>query len=233
MSSFPDTSYTIVQQLRSDDADVRSRALDAVYRVYRAPVVSALRAKWPQLDNDAEDLAQEFFLQVLTKEWLSRYDRDKARFRTFLRSCLMAFAHDAHDYATRKKRGGDVHVVQLKEADGVPDDTDIHHAFEREWVRSVFNTAVERFRAHCNADQRDLYFRVFQAIDLSSDENTQKPTYAQVAAQLDIPVTQVSNFLHWSRKQFRAVVVDTLRDITASEEEFREEARALLGSSWT
>jgi hypothetical protein len=42
-------------------------------------------------------------------------------------------------------------------------------------------------------------------------------------------VTQVANYLHWARGHFRGHVLDTLRALTASDEEFRDEARSLLG----
>jgi hypothetical protein len=42
-------------------------------------------------------------------------------------------------------------------------------------------------------------------------------------------VSQVTNYLHWARTRFRGHLVATLRALTASEAEFREEARALLG----
>jgi hypothetical protein len=45
----------------------------------------------------------------------------------------------------------------------------------------------------------------------------------------DIPVTQVTNYLAWARRRLRAHVLDVLRAQCGSEDEFREEARALLG----
>jgi hypothetical protein len=46
---------------------------------------------------------------------------------------------------------------------------------------------------------------------------------------MGLPVTQVTNHLYWARREFRAAVLLVLREITASEAEFRAEARALLG----
>jgi hypothetical protein len=39
----------------------------------------------------------------------------------------------------------------------------------------------------------------------------------------------VTNHLHWARRELRKAVLEKLRETTASEEEFRDEARALLG----
>jgi hypothetical protein len=43
-------------------------------------------------------------------------------------------------------------------------------------------------------------------------------------------VTQVTNHLHWGRRELRKLVLEKLREITASEAEFRAEARALFGA---
>ena len=43
-------------------------------------------------------------------------------------------------------------------------------------------------------------------------------------------MTQVTNHLYWARRELRQSVLETLREITASEQEFRSEARALFGA---
>jgi len=39
----------------------------------------------------------------------------------------------------------------------------------------------------------------------------------------------VTNFLAFARREFRRIVLEKLREITANDREFREEARSLLG----
>jgi hypothetical protein len=51
-----------------------------------------------------------------------------------------------------------------------------------------------------------------------------------LATEFGIPATQVTNWLAATRRDFRAIVLETLRDLAGTDEEFREEARALLGS---
>jgi hypothetical protein len=53
------------------------------------------------------------------------------------------------------------------------------------------------------------------------------PSYAEVAADCGLSVSDVTNYLSWSRRAFRVCIVDRLREITANEDELREEARAL------
>lgn len=44
-----------------------------------------------------------------------------------------------------------------------------------------------------------------------------------------MPVTQVTNGLHWARTRLRACVLERLRELTVDDDEFCAEARALLG----
>ena len=53
----------------------------------------------------------------------------------------------------------------------------------------------------------------------------------KVLEEMHIPVTQVTNFLAFARREFRRIVLEKLREITTSDREFREEARSLLGVS--
>jgi hypothetical protein len=44
-----------------------------------------------------------------------------------------------------------------------------------------------------------------------------------------VPETKITNDLAAARRKFREIVLDALREVTATEQEFRAEARALLG----
>lgn len=227
MSLFPETRVSRVVALSSNDPSLRTRAVDLVVAAYRAPVIAVLRKQWSLDLPDAEDLAHDFFAHALEREWLARYDREKGRFRTFLRKCLQDFAVTRHQAARRLKRGGHLTGVPLDDAVQVATAAEVDQLFEQEWVRSVMTMALERLREECLAAGRQVTFDVFVAHDIDGADDP--PRYAGLAQRFGIPVTQVANYLHWARTRFRAQVLETLRSLTASDSEFREEARALLG----
>ena len=227
LPTFPDTRISVVAALSSDDSSARARAVELVVSAYRAPVIAVLRKQWSLDLPDAEDLAHAFLAHALEREWLARYDRSKGRFRTFLRSCLQDFASTAHQAANRLKRGGNMVAVPLDHAESTATESDIDRVFEQEWVRSVMSMSLERLRDECVRAERGMTYDVFVAHDVDGAEDP--PRYADLAARFGIPVTQVANYLHWARGHFRGHVLDTLRALTASDEEFRDEARSLLG----
>ncbi len=106
---------------------------------------------------------------------------------------------------------------------------DVERVFEREWARSLFGGAVEALREECNSAGKDDLFVLFERYDLAEAEG-ERPTYQALADALGIKVTDVTNRLHAVRRSFRRIVLERLAEMTADEAEFRDEARALLGT---
>ena len=230
--SFPATHLSLVRRVRSDDASTRASAQDALAAVYWAPIYAHVRLTHHQDPADAEDLTQGFFVDALRRDLFARYDPERARFRTFVRRCVDSYVVNALQSEQRLKRGGGMSFVPIDVADvetrlTIERDGDPDAVFHREWVRSVLVTAVLRLREQYEASGRDVHLALFERYDMSDDP----PTYAELAVEHGIPATQVTNWLAATRRDFRGIVLETLRDLSGSEEEYREEARALLGAT--
>jgi len=236
--AFPETHRSVVLAVRSPDQQERARAIEAVVAAYWRPVYRHVRARFRVPDEEAEDLAQGFFAIALEKGWLARYEPARGRFRTYLLACLEAFVANQRRAGRRLKRGGGVTLVPLEseDADGqtrelqLADGSDLEAEFQREWSRSLFALAVQALRQRCLGTSREVAFALFERYDLEDHDASERPRYADLAAEFSLPVTQVTNHLHWARRELRKTVLEKLRGITASEEEFRAEARALFGA---
>jgi len=101
--------------------------------------------------------------------------------------------------------------------------------FRDEWVRSMFSLAVEELRALSQERGKEIAYRLFARYDLGDQGHDPEASYKLLAGEFHLPVTQVTNHLAWARREFRRIVLERLREITASDEEFQEEARLLLG----
>ena len=226
---FPPTRWSAVVAARSGEAGERRLGLTRIAETYWKPVYKLLRLRWRKSHDDAAELTQEFFARLVEDDVLAGYDPAKARLRTYLRACLDALVQNDERDRGRLKRGGGREIVSLDyeaaeteiaEAT-VPDDPDAF--FEAEWVRSVFASALARLRA----ELKPHVFAVFDLYDVRGDEP--RPTYAQIAQALSIKVTDVTNHLALARREMRRITLETLREMTVSEDEFRREARTLLG----
>jgi RNA polymerase sigma factor (sigma-70 family) len=233
---FPPTRLSVVARTRSADAETRRLAFATLIEAYWKPVYKYLRLKWRLDPEHAADLTQDFFAGTLEKDVLGRYDADRARFRTYLRLCLDGFVSNARKAEGRLKRGGGVALVPLdfstaegellKHEPSAPADVD--ELFYQEWVRALFQLAVADLRAAADAAGRASMFAVFERYDLV-DPSDERPTYAAIAHDLNLTPATVTNHLAAMRRQFRRHVLDRLRDLTTSDDEFEAEARRLLG----
>jgi RNA polymerase sigma factor (sigma-70 family) len=234
---FPVTRCTLVRATASPDPAVRRQALDALIAAYWKPVYKYLRVKWKLANEDAKDLTQAFFARALEKDYLTRFDPTRARFRTFVRVCVDGFVANERQAAARQKRGGAVQLLPL-DFEGADGELRRHPAqaaldpedfFRREWVRELFGLSVEDLRRECAMSGKTVHFALFERYDLESPDAPEGLTYAQLGEEFGLSETQVTNHLAFARRRFRRLVVDRLRATTGSEEEFQEESRRLFG----
>lgn len=220
---------------RSSDQEERQRALETLVAAYWRPVYKYIRLRWGKDNEESKDLTQEFFTHLLEKDYLERYDPARARLRTFLRVCVDGLVANESKSAHRLKRGGQMQFLSLdfESAEGnlppieLRDPRDMDDFFTREWVRSMFEMALERMRHECEARGKQTHFRLLELYDV--EEGSKELTYDQVAARLGLKVSDVTNYLAYARREFRRIILETLRETTATEEEFRREAQTLLG----
>jgi RNA polymerase sigma factor (sigma-70 family) len=236
---FPQTRRSVIEAVRSIDAEERENAREALCAAYWKPVYKYIRLRWNRPADDAQDLTQGFFMELLERELLGKFDSNKSRLRTYLRLCVDSFVMNEDKAGRRLKRGGNVlHVAMdfsgaeeelggaVMDPASIPSPESLEEFFEKEWVRSLFALAVEDLRELCIERERKRTFRLFEAYDLEGNE---KISYQQLAQEYGIPVTDVTNALAWARREFRRIALERLREICGSEEEFQREARAAFG----
>jgi RNA polymerase sigma factor (sigma-70 family) len=236
---FPPTRRSVIEAVRSIDAEERESALEALCAAYWRPVYKYVRLRWNRAPDAAQDLTQGFFVELLQRELLDKFDSKKSRLRTYLRICVDSFVMNEDKAGRRQKRGGNAPHVALdfsaaeEELGGAVIDPakiaspeSLEEFFEKEWVRSLFALAVEELHELCIARERERTFRLFEAYDLQGNE---KSSYELLSKEYGIPLTDVTNALAWARREFRKIALDRLRELCGSEEEFHREARAAFG----
>ena len=236
---FPLTRRSVIEAVRSIDAEEREQALEALCAAYWKPVYKYIRLRWNRPTDAAQDLTQGFFMELLERELLDKFDAQKSRLRTYLRICVDSFVTNEDKAGRRQKRGGNVLHVALDfpsaeeelgatviDPAAFPSPESLEEFFEKEWVRSLFARAVEDLRELCARKERTRTFHLFEAYDLDGNE---KISYEQLAQEYGIAATDVTNALSWARREFRRIALERLRELCGSEEEFQREARAAFG----
>jgi RNA polymerase sigma factor (sigma-70 family) len=238
---FPATRWSAVLAARRTYPEERSRAVEAIAAAYWKPIYKYVRIRWGKSNEDAKDLTQDFFARLSEKEYLDDFDPAKARLRTFLRICVDRFVANEAKAVKRLKRGGGAthlsldfdaaedelrraeHLVPLTSSPESVDDF-----LEKEFIRSLFGLVLDELRSECERCGKQIHFRLFEIYDLEAT-GPSTMSYAQLAKEFEIAPSDVTNYLAFTRREFRRIALERLRGMTSSEEEFRREARALLG----
>jgi RNA polymerase sigma factor (sigma-70 family) len=201
----------------------RKLAWEAVVAAYWKPVYRYVRLKWNKSNEDGKDLTQAFFALAIEKNLFEPFDRDRGTFRTYLRVCLDRFLANRHRFESRQKRSAPIILLDDNLAEDVASaDQSPEELFQREYARNLFGTAIEQLRDTLSP----VPFVVFERYDLSDPAT--RPSYQQIAEQLNIPVTAVTNYLALARRELRRILLEKLRGITHDEAELRRETRELF-----
>ena len=235
MPAFPTTRHSVIERLRSDaDRERRRQALDDLVAGYWKPIYKYLRVQWRMTAEEAEDATQAFFTEALEKSWFERYDRDQSRFRTFVRVCVDRLVMNARQAAGREKRGGAAGTISVDFAaaehellgQAISTPPEAEDFFKAEFVRALFDRAVRAVRDDAVTRGRTVHWTLFERYDLT-DERAE--SYAALGAEFGLTPGQVTGYLAQMRAAFRTHAVAELEGLCADRDEFRREARELLG----
>ena len=226
----------IVEAARSADAGERARALETLVAAYWRPVYRHVR-KWGKEHEEAADLTQDFFAQLLERDLLGRFDPSKAKLRTYLRVCvdgLVANDGEGGGAAEAGRRRG-APLARLRRGARAsssaprPRGRSRPSASSRRSGRGASSRSASPVSTPSwPGGERASPARLFEIYDLGA-EGDPPPSYADLARRFGVSVTDVTNGLSLARREFRRIVLGLLREMTGSEEEYRLEARALLG----
>ena len=109
---FPTTLWTRIKQAGKEDP----LASDVVARRYYPAILSYLQGQGQGQGlsaAEADDVAQEVFLQLFSKDVLVRADRDKGRFRALLITVTKRIVQGNYRKQSAQKRGGGAQPVSL------------------------------------------------------------------------------------------------------------------------
>jgi RNA polymerase sigma-70 factor (ECF subfamily) len=210
--------------------------LDAVAELCRAywyPIYAFIRRKGHSRD-EAQDLTQSYFIRLLESRVLIAADRNKGRFRAFLRTDCGHFLADQRDRDRALKRGGGVSNVSFDAHDaearylGEPaDDLTPQRLFDRAWAVTLLGRSVEHVaREYADSGRA----RLFERLQVVLTDNPHAVPYATIAEALGTTVVAVQSAVQRLRRRFReslrAEITATLDDPSPAAVE--EEVRALF-----
>jgi RNA polymerase sigma-70 factor (ECF subfamily) len=228
---FPTTHWSRIFLAGEQEQAGGRDALDQLLRQYYAPLLAHLRFKSGVGEDDARDLLHSFVeKKILQARLLQQAERERGRFRTFLRTALDHFVTDAYRHSRRASRTPGGGLVSLEE---LPSELDAAappaaDPFDREWALTVLHEARRRTRAYYESKGEANSWAVF---DLGcwrkQVEGLRPPPHAAMARQFGFrSARQVSNTIITVGRRYgallREIVAEYVEDEAAIDAEIRE-----------
>ncbi len=233
--AFRSTRWTVVLAAgQSEDTSGKAqRALSELCRIYWRPLYLFLRRKGYTTD-DAQDLTQDFFGDLIATRSYARADRSKGRFRSFLLGALKHHMADARDYAQAQKRGGGRILESLGpqaiaevEARATPGSEawSADQSYEREWAAAVLRQAFNRLAEESALAGKGELFEALKPHLSATDED--RVPYAEMSRRLQRPAVTLRSDVLRLRNRYRTILREEVRDTVAGDGEVDEELRYL------
>lgn len=235
---FKTTHWTQVLAARGESPEAQD-ALRELCAAYYAPVHAFIR-QWRRGADDARDLTHQFFARLLAGHGLSRLDRGRGRFRSYLLGAVKHFLCDLHDRRQAARRGGGTASVSLDSAlaaggttdqparpwepadgSGFPPDA----FFDRQWALNLLSRVLAALAREHERAGKTRDFEVLKPY-LTLDAATLSPSDA--AERLGIAVGAAKVAIHRLRKRFRQLVRTEIAATVADADDVSAEVNYLI-----
>jgi len=236
---FATTSWSMVLKAadagRSDEGEV-SAALSELCQSYWFPLYSLVRFEGFNA-NDAEDLTQEFFAEILAKNRLKLAERARGRFRAFLRSSMTNFIHNFRRSQKTLKRGGGQPTLSLDFQHGedryssaiaeqVSNGDSAEKIFERNWAFSVLEQTMSAVQQQYETTGKQ---RLFEELRGSISGNNDVP-YDLLAEKLGMRTGAVKVAVHRLRQRYAQQLRLQIAKTVENAEDVDEELKSLFAA---
>jgi RNA polymerase sigma-70 factor (ECF subfamily) len=225
---FASTHWSVVLAAGRQDSTESNEALATLCQVYWYPLYAYARRRLDSVD-DARDLTQGFFTELMEKAYLQAVDPGRGKFRSFLVTAFKHYLSKERDRAAAQKRGGN-RVVALDFQTGESRYLlePANHAtpesiFERRWALTLLDQALSQLRKEFAGAGKERLFDVLKET-LTGDGHARP--YAQLGVELDMSEQAVKVAVHRLRRRYRevlrAAIAETVADPTHVEGELRD-----------
>ena len=229
-SVFATTHWSVVLSAKEPGSIDSDAALESLCRTYWRPLYAYVRRRGYS-PADAEDLTQSFFSWLLERNWLSRADQQRGRFRSFLLASISNFLANEWDKARTQKRGGG-RLIFLREDEGqtgpfleLADNRSPEQIFEWHWALRLLDQVMNQLCAEFARDGKTELFETLTPCLVG--ERTAQP-YAALASKLGTTEGSVKVGVHRLRQRYRQLLREEIARTVAKPEEIEEELRHLF-----
>jgi RNA polymerase sigma factor (sigma-70 family) len=227
---FATTHWSVVLEAQGE-SPAAEEALEKLCRIYWRPVYSFVRRQGIG-PEEAEDLTQGFFAQLLKRRSLSAVRKEKGRLRSYLLGALKYFLADEQRRAMAIKRGKRQRLISLEElraderVEMEPGDpVTAEMIYERRWALTVLERVLDRLKDEYRGAGNAALFDPLK--ELLPDEPG-APSQAEIAAHLGMTENAVRQAFYRFRQRYQSLLREEIAHTVATPGDIEDELRHLI-----
>lgn len=209
------------------------RALESLCEAYWYPLYAYVRRRVSDV-NDAHDLTQAFFAELLTKNYVGAAKAERGRFRAFLLTSLKHFLSKERERANAQKRGGGNTSIPL---DFESADTryrieptrglTAEQIYDREWALALLGRILQRLESEAAEAGKSEQFEELKAFLIGEHAGS---TYADAAARLNTTEAAVKMAASRLRRRYRELLREEIAETLNAKEDVDDEISNLFAT---
>ena len=229
-AQFTSTHWSVVVEAQGE-SPAAHEALEKLCRVYWRPIYSFVRRQGTA-PEEAEDITQAFFADLLEHKSLAAVRKEKGRFRSYLLGALKYFLADEHRRAMAIKRGKGQRLIPLEELaadEGTEieptDSATAEQIYERRWASTVLEHVLGLLKnEYVMAGNAALFDYLKQLLP----DEPGAPSQADIAGQLGMTANAVRQAFHRFRQRYQLLLREEIAHTVATPGDIEDELRHLI-----
>lgn len=231
-AAFTTTHWSVVLEAQGE-SPAAQEALEKLCRMYWRPIFAFLRRQGIP-PEEAEDITQGFFAELLERRSLSAVRKEKGRLRSFLLGGLKYFLVNEQRRATAVKRGEGQRPIPLEELRSgeriemePADQLTAEMIYERRWALAVLERVLSRLKdEYLAADNATLFDSLKQLLP----DEPGSPSQAEIAARLEMSENAVRQAFYRFRQRYQALLREEIAHTVATPADVEDELRHLVAA---
>jgi len=229
-AAFTTTHWSVVLEAQRE-SPAAQEALEKLCRTYWRPIFAFLRRQGLPPD-EAEDITQGFFAQLLERRSFDAVRKEKGRLRSYLLGALKYFVADEQRRATAIKRGKGQRLIPLEElrADEhleiePADPVTAEMIYERRWALTVLERVLSGLKDEYRAAGNGA---LFDSLKQLLPDEPGSPSQADIAARLGLTENAVRQAFYRFRHRYQSLLREEIAHTVATPGDIEDELRHLI-----
>src|SRR5213595_1993549 len=228
--AFTTTRWSVVLEAQGE-SPAAHEALEKLCRRYWRPIYGFVRRQGVGLD-EAEDITQGFFAQLLERRSLDAVRKEKGRLRSYLLGALKYFVADEQRRAMAIKRGKGQRLIPSEElraderSEMEPaDPLTAEMIYERRWALTVLERVINRLKDEYRAAGNTA---LFDALKQLLPDEPGSPSQAEIAGQLDMTENAIRQAFYRFQQRYQSLLREEIANTVATPGDIEDELRHLI-----